>query len=221
LGPQFQAGLGLAARTSQKGPDSSMASFLQTGLRVLLVAVCGAIPPGVSADVYRYVDDAGVIHFTNHPVDDRFEPIRVAPAGFRRGGRAPRVARYDSLISRLGREHSVEPALVKAVIAAESNFDPKAVSRKGAQGLMQLMPGTARLLGVEDAFEPEQNVSGGTRYLREMLTRYGDMTRALAAYNAGPEAVDRYRGVPPYPETQDYVDRVLTYYVAYGNTLSR
>ena len=199
-----------------------MANLLRTGLRVFLVAVCGAIAPGVSADVYRYVDDAGVIHFTNHPVDDRFEPVRMAPASFRRGGRrAPRVARYDSLISRLGREHSVEPALVKAVIAAESNFDPKAVSRKGAQGLMQLMPGTARLLGVEDAFEPEQNVSGGTRYLRKMLTRYGDMSRALAAYNAGPAAVDRYRGIPPYPETQDYVDRVLTYYVAYENTLSR
>lgn len=199
-----------------------MASFLRTGLRVWLLAVCGALPPAASADVYRYVDDAGVIHFTNHPVDERFEPVRVTPAGSRRGPRrAPRVARYDSLISRLGQEHSVEPALVKAVIAAESNFDPKAVSRKGAQGLMQLMPGTARLLGVEDAFEPEQNVSGGTRYLRKMLTRYGDMTRALAAYNAGPEAVDRYRGVPPYPETQDYVDRVLNYYVAYGDTLSR
>ena len=199
-----------------------MTSFLRIGLPLVLVAVWGILPPGVSADVYRYVDDAGVIHFTNHPVDHRFERVRVVPSGSRRGRqRAPRIARYDNLISRLGREHSVEPALVKAVIAAESNFDPKAVSRKGAQGLMQLMPGTARLLGVEDAFEPEQNVSGGTRYLRKMLTRYGDMTRALAAYNAGPEAVDRYRGVPPYPETQDYVDRVLTYYVAYGDTLSR
>ena len=86
---------------------------------------------------------------------------------------------------------------------------------------MQLMPQTARELGVEDAFEPEQNVSGGTRYLRQMLTRYGDVSRALAAYNAGPEAVDRYRGIPPYQETQAYVDRVLAYYVTYNEALTR
>lgn len=199
--------------------------------KVILALLVGAWlgPSGaVSADVYRYVDEAGVIHFTNLPVDPRFEPVQLTPVGLRREGRgrasrrrAPRVARYDGLIARLGREHRVQPALVKAVIAAESNFDPNAVSVKGAQGLMQLMPGTSLRLGVEDAFEPEQNVSGGTRYLRQMLNRYGDMTRALAAYNAGPEAVDHYRGVPPYPETRDYVDRVLTYYLAYEDALPR
>ena len=107
------------------------------------------------------------------------------------------------------------PALVKAVIAAESNFDPEAVSRKGAQGLMQLMPVTGSGLGLEDPFQPGDNVRAGTRYLRSMLDRYGDVERAVAAYNAGPAAVDRYGGVPPYPETQAYVRRVLTYYRQY------
>jgi soluble lytic murein transglycosylase-like protein len=98
---------------------------------------------------------------------------------------------------------------VKAVIAAESSFDAAAVSPKGAMGLMQLMPGTASDLGVDDAFHTEQNVQGGTRYLRELYDRYGDWLRTLAAYNAGPQAVDRYDGVPPYDETREYVKRVL------------
>jgi soluble lytic murein transglycosylase-like protein len=104
---------------------------------------------------------------------------------------------------------------VKAVIAAESNFDPEAVSRAGAQGLMQLMPHTAAKLGVDDPLRPIENVRGGARYLREMLDRYRDLSVALAAYNAGPRAVDRHGGVPPYRETQDYVRRVLTYYRHY------
>ena len=115
----------------------------------------------------------------------------------------------------------MQPALVKAVIAAESNFDPGAVSRKGARGLMQLMPDTAEALGIDDPLQPTDNVRGGTRYLRSMLDRYGDLSRALAAYNAGPSAVDRYGGVPPYPETQDYVNRVLTYYRAYHGDFGR
>ena len=173
-------------------------------------------------EVYRFTDERGVIHLTNVPPNRNYEVFVSSKRGVRISPlarmRAPRGAVYDSLIRRASKEHELEPALVKAVIAAESNFDPLAVSHQGAQGLMQLMPGTARELGVENAFVPEENVRGGARYLRQMLTRFGDLRRALAAYNAGPSAVDRYRGVPPFPETEAYVDRVLTYYLGYGRS---
>jgi soluble lytic murein transglycosylase-like protein len=125
------------------------------------------------------------------------------------------------LIVEIAERHLVEPALVKAVIATESNFEPDAVSRAGAQGLMQLMPATAASLGVERPFGVIENMDGGVRYLRAMLDRYGDLTRALAAYNAGPTAVDRYKGVPPYRETQAYVKRVLEYYRGYRREFER
>jgi hypothetical protein len=108
------------------------------------------------------------------------------------------------------RRHSLDPDLVQAVVAVESGFRPDAVSPKGAQGLMQLMPYTARALGVKDSFDPAANLDGGTRYLRALIKRYdGDVTRALAAYNAGEGAVARHGGVPPYPETLAYVRKVL------------
>jgi len=169
------------------------------------------------AAVYRYVDDRGVVHFTDTPRDARYQKIsmdRDAFTGPRRAGKAPEDS-FDLLILRSARKHRLEPALVKAIIAAESNFEAKALSPVGAQGLMQLMPRTARALGVSNPFHPGENVEGGSRYLRGMLDRFGDLRRALAAYNAGPEAVDRYRGVPPFPETLDYVARVLTYYRGY------
>jgi hypothetical protein len=191
-----------------------------TGLAAAcLLAVIGSEPVGAS--VYRYVDDRGVIHFTDVPQDARYEQVEISREAVGRRQRAhqsvelPDVEAYDNLILISAREHGVEPALVKAVIAAESNFEPNAISRVGAQGLMQLMPATADSLGVEDAFHPKENVDGGTRYLRAMLDRYGDVRRALAAYNAGPTAVDRYNGIPPYRETRNYVIRVLHYYRGY------
>ena len=128
---------------------------------------------------------------------------------------------YDGIILTASRSHGVPAALVKAVIAAESAFDPGAVSPKGAMGLMQLMPGTASDLGVDEPFHDEDNVHGGTRYLRMMYDRYGDWLRTLAAYNAGPEAVDRYDGVPPYRETREYVRRVLSYYRRFHDDFAR
>jgi hypothetical protein len=191
---------------------------------VLLVGLVGLVG-GASArgPLYRFIDDDGVIHFSNAPPDDRYAPISLAPKGLNLSQRLelPQESRFDPIILSAALAQGVEPALVKAVIAAESNFDPHAVSRKGAQGLMQLMPQTSRALGVEDAFAPVQNVGGGTRYLRAMLDRYGDVSRALAAYNAGPKAVDRYRGIPPYRETRAYVARVLTYYRGYYAELPR
>jgi hypothetical protein len=120
--------------------------------------------------------------------------------------------RYDGLIARTARSYRVDPALVKAVVAAESNFESRAVSRVGAQGLMQLMPETAKAMGVRSPFTPSENLRGGVRYLRKMLDRYGQLKLALAAYNAGPAAVDRHGGVPPYPETTGYIERVLDFY---------
>jgi soluble lytic murein transglycosylase-like protein len=118
-----------------------------------------------------------------------------------------------ALASRIARKHGLDPALVLAVAGVESAFQPRAVSPKGAQGLMQLMPGTARELGVVDAFDPAQNLDGGVRYLRALLERYsGDLRLALAAYNAGAGAVKKHGGVPPYRETRSYVEKVMKRY---------
>jgi soluble lytic murein transglycosylase-like protein len=202
-------------------PGSWLARRLAGALgRLALALACGlapaALPAAAQAQIYSFIDEHGVTHFTNLPPRDaRYKPIpRRIHNGFS-FGHIPNYWGYDGLIGLTAREHRVQPALVKAVIAAESGFDAAAVSRKGAQGLMQLMPATAEQLGVENPFQPSENVRGGTRYLRSMLDRYGDLSRAIAAYNAGPSAVDRYGGIPPYRETRDYVNRVLTYYRAY------
>ena len=124
--------------------------------------------------------------------------------------------RITLMAARTARAWSVDPALVQAIIANESGFDPSARSRTGAMGLMQLEPGTATSLGVGNPYDPEQNIWAGTRYVRGLLERYhGDMRLAVAAYNAGPGAVDTFGGVPPYAETQSYVERVLAAYRNY------
>jgi len=121
----------------------------------------------------------------------------------------------EGLVREAAARHGLDPALLRAVVAVESAFEPRALSRKGAQGLMQLMPATAAELGVSDAFDPVQNLDGGSRHLRALLERFdGDLERALAAYNAGAGAVARHGGVPPYRETRDYVGRVLGRYRA-------
>ncbi len=122
----------------------------------------------------------------------------------------------DALVNDNAQSAGVDPALVKAIIANESGFNANATSNTGAQGLMQLMPGTAAALGVDNAYDPEQNVAGGTKYIKEMLTHFnGDVRLAVAAYNAGPGAVEKYGGVPPYAETQNYVQNVLASYAKY------
>ncbi|MDD5491861.1 MAG: lytic transglycosylase domain-containing protein [bacterium] len=131
---------------------------------------------------------------------------------------APRnITNFDELIAYFAKKNNLEPALIKAVIKAESDFDQYCVSDKGAKGLMQLMPNTAECLGVFDIYSPHQNIEGGTRYLAEQLRNFGDIKLALAAYNAGPEAVRKYNGIPPFRETKRYITAVLTYWQYYAN----
>lgn len=169
--------------------------------RVLLLPffVLGLVTAG-HADIYRYVDENGVIHFTNTPTSSRFN-LYLKDSGSR-----PELA---EIIRRYSSHFHLEEALVKAVIKVESDYNPRAVSRKGALGLMQLLPETARILKVLDPLNPEENVRGGSRYLREMLDQFdGNLELALAAYNAGPNAVRRHGGIPPYQETRNYVTQV-------------
>jgi soluble lytic murein transglycosylase-like protein len=180
---------------------------------------------GARADIYSFVDEQGVTHYTNMPDDTRYalliksppEPkadARAAAAMAARGNWRERAATYSGMIDKAARTAAVHPALVRAVIAVESAFDPKAVSKAGAQGLMQLLPATARRYGVGNPFDPEQNLGGGARYLSYLLKRYNNnLELVLAAYNAGEDAVDRYgRTIPPYRETREYVPAVLKMY---------
>ncbi|MBI3797343.1 MAG: lytic transglycosylase domain-containing protein [Deltaproteobacteria bacterium] len=169
----------------------------------------------VWADIYVYRDARGIMHFTNVPTKPVYRPFQLLQPYVRSLG-GKESAAFDQLIRESCQRHRVEFALVKAVIKAESAFDPLALSRAGAHGLMQLMPDTAALHGVTDIRDPRDNIDGGVRHLRRLLDRFGgNLTLTLAAYNAGPEAVARYNGVPPYEETQEYVQRVLQYRESY------
>ena len=168
---------------------------------------CGA----AQAQIVRYQGLDGRLYFTNLPL-----PPASGSTVVMRPGLATRLtaqAPVFSLIQRLAQQYSVDPHLVRAIITVESNFDPHAVSRAGAQGLMQLMPDTAARYRVEDPFDAHANIEGGIRYLRDLLRLFpSDLRHVLAAYNAGEGAVQQYGGIPPYPETQRYVERVLALY---------
>jgi len=141
-------------------------------------------------------------------VDDFLKLLKAVP-----DYKKPKSERFDSLISKASEKEGLDSLLIKAVVEVESGFDPKGLSCKGAQGLMQLMPSTARSLGIKNAYDPAENIKGGSRYLRKMLDLFdGDIKLALAAYNAGPNAVKKYGRIPPYRETQRYVKKVLNCY---------
>lgn len=178
----------------------------------------GLILAGESrAEMYQCSEPDGAVTFTNTPTR----------AGCRLlGGRRERSlvtsadpSQYDNLISASSERYGVDPALVRAVVKAESNFNEVALSRKGAQGLMQLMPETARLYNIADAFNPVENIEGGVHHLKLLIDRYrGDLQLALAAYNAGIQAVEKYGGIPPFAETKEYVKRVLSFHQRYTST---
>ena len=169
----------------------------------------------IAADVYVYRDDRGIVHFTNVPTKPVYRPFLVLQR-YARSLRGRESVEFDRLIAAACSRYTVEFALVKAVIKAESAFDPLALSSAGARGLMQLMPDTAAQHGIADIHNPRSNIEGGVRHLRLLLNRFhGNLPLTLAAYNAGAEAVERYNGVPPYEETQTYIQRVLQYRESY------
>ncbi len=185
--------------------SDKLISFFLTGVFILLAT------PSPYADIYMYRDKDGVRHFTNVPtIPDYKLYLRHDP---KRKYNAYTTKKYDLYISEAAEKYGVSFALVKAIIKVESDFDHRAVSRCGAKGLMQIMPMNFRDLGISDPFDARQNILGGTRYFSQLLERYDDqISLTLAAYNAGPTIVDRLRRIPPYPETRDYVEKVIKYY---------
>jgi soluble lytic murein transglycosylase-like protein len=206
-----------------------------SGILVGILVLC-AIP--ARGQIVSYLDSSGKRVFINADPASVRRPARAVVSGhgaaYRSsqgttqappaGSAMPDAAsqenreKIDRMLREVSARYHVDPALIRAVIDAESKWNSSAVSRKGAQGLMQLVPATAQQMGVNDAFDPKQNLDGGVRYLRMLLERYnGDLDRALAAYNAGPGAVDRAKGVPRYRETREYVQKITDSYYRPGS----
>jgi soluble lytic murein transglycosylase-like protein len=181
-----------------------------TGKRVFINADPTPAARGTKTSMRGFTSLAGAIPHTTQSPPGLSPELGVAELANRQ--------KIEVMIREVSARYNVDPALIRAVIETESNWNSKAISRKGALGLMQLVPGTARQLGVDNAFDPKQNLDGGVRYLHSLLERYnGDLDRALAAYNAGPGAVDRARGIPRYRETRDYVQKVTDSYFRPGS----
>jgi len=172
------------------------------------------------ADIYRYVDGDGGVHYSNSQPDGKFTLyLREGPKAAPRvpASAIPGASWMTGYVDRFSRANDLPPALVHAIIKAESNGQRKAVSRKGAEGVMQLMPFTSKRLRVADPFDPIENIEGGVKYIKELLVTFeGNLTNTVAAYNAGPGAVRKYGGVPPYQETRLYVRRVMDLYRQYS-----
>jgi hypothetical protein len=185
----------------------------QVALTVAL-AVVSLSPTVAGAQTYRFVEADGTVHFTNAPTDPQYKRMGFEAETVQRPAELPKappdLSPYAREIREAAERYGLDVDLIKAVIRVESGFNSRAVSPKGARGLMQLMPGTASMLGVRDSFDPRQNIDGGVRHLRGLIDRFGsDLKLALAAYNAGEQAVVNHGGVPPYRETRDYVTRIL------------
>jgi soluble lytic murein transglycosylase-like protein len=196
-------------------------------MRAVLLA-CVLAAPAFAGGIYKYVEKDGTVVYTNVPpgkggvaharrIEGEFRPapLPTAPAKVTESSKQ-QMTSFDDLITAAAIRYKMPPNLVRAVMHAESAFDPTAVSVVGASGLMQLMPQTARDMYVTDIFDVKDNIEGGVRYLRVLANRFdGDMVKMVAAYNAGPEAVEKYGGTPPYAETQAYVKKVIALYFQY------
>jgi len=186
---------------------------------VFLIISLTVCPTVLWADIFRFVDDEGVVHFTNMQHDERYELyLREGAKGLPAARESYSMGWMIEYAERYSRAQNLSPALVKAIIRAESNGNRYAISRKGAKGMMQLMPFTSKRLNVNDPYDPVENIEGGVKYIKELLGAFrGNVAHAVAAYNAGPAAVRKYGGIPPYQETRLYVKRVLDYYQQYAS----
>lgn len=186
----------------------------------LIAALLTATTVAARSKIYTYVDEDGLRHYTDVPDNNRYRLLMLSPRDRTASGDRydsmllAKATQYDAIIEKAAMSASVEPNLLRAVIVVESGFNSRAVSRRGAVGLMQLMPATATRFGVSNPFDPRENVHAGARYLKFLMDRFGqDVRLALAAYNAGEQAVDRNGGqIPPFTETMAYVPRVLKIY---------
>ena len=186
----------------------------------LIATLLAASAAAAHSQIYTYVDADGLRHYTDVPDNNRYRLLILSPRDRTASGDRydamllAKAGRYDSIIEKAATAASVEPNLLRAVIVVESGFNSRAVSKRGAMGLMQLMPATATRFGVSNPYDPLQNVHAGARYLKFLIDRFGqDVRLALAAYNAGEDAVDRNGGqIPPFSETMAYVPRVLKIY---------
>ncbi|RJQ58295.1 MAG: DUF4124 domain-containing protein [Desulfobacteraceae bacterium] len=191
---------------------------IQTFARIhLIVAVLFiSAPADLQCDIYRYIDEHGVMHFTNVPTSSRSKYRLFIKERNRSDLKQTTSDLYSDLIRKASRQTGIAAPLLKALIKAESDFDPRAISKKGALGLMQIMPQNLEALEIVDPFDPGQNIMGGARYFKDMLSRFdGRLPLAIAAYNAGPEKVALHQEIPPIQETEDFVSRVLKYYQQY------
>lgn len=183
------------------------------GLWILLLIITGTHVNAI-ADIYMYIDSNGILHFSNVPTSSQYRLyFKERPGGSLEQGNS---RRFDRIIREASKIHGISEPLLRAIIKAESNFNPRAVSKKGAKGLMQIMPKNFNTLNIRNPFNPRENIMGGAKYFKILHTRYnGKLPLVLAAYNAGPNMVDKYKNIPPFPETQNYVKKVMKYYYAY------
>ena len=189
------------------------------GIYTFLYIMIAVVTP-LYADIYVYADRAGVLHFTNVPTSSQSSSYKVY---IKENPKQPLASYnedlYDHVISEASNKHGVPFSLLKALIKTESDFNPMAISSDGARGLMQLMPENIKSLKIKNPFDPRENIMGGTRFLRQLIDRFkGKLSLAIAAYNAGPGVVEKYQRVPPFQETENFVEQVMKYYSLFNKS---